>query len=117
MSYLWLDVPVSVSVFFSQASDYPLDLYYILDQSNSMESYRLKLIELGRTLSETMRNISSNFRMGFGSFVDKTLTPFTNEAQEYCLPFYVAVCFLYVFAYRAGNLISIVVFQAEEVKQ
>ena len=70
-------------VLFSQASDYPLDLYYILDQSSSMKQHWLKLFELGKTLEKTMKSITSEFRMGFGSFVDKTLIPFTNEAQAY----------------------------------
>jgi len=72
--------PITIPVHFSQAADYPLDLYYIMDQSTSMEPHKMKLIELGRTLTETMQNITSDFRIGFGSFVDKTLTPFTNEA-------------------------------------
>lgn len=61
---------------YRQAENYPVDLYYIMDLSASMEEHREKLAKLGGKLAETMRNLTSNFRLGFGSFVDKTDMPF-----------------------------------------
>lgn len=62
---------------YSQAEDYPVDLYYLMDLSASMEDSRNLLSELGRELADAMRNLTSNFRLGFGSFVDKVVLPMT----------------------------------------
>lgn len=60
---------------YAQAEDYPVDLYYLMDLSKSMEDDKASLSKLGNQLSETMRNITSNFRLGFGSFVDVSPVP------------------------------------------
>ncbi|XP_076245991.1 integrin beta pat-3-like [Calliopsis andreniformis] len=61
----------------NQAEDYPVDLYYLMDLSASMELYRDRLSKLGFELAEAMRKLTSNFRLGFGSFVDKVVLPMT----------------------------------------
>ena len=48
--------------YYAQAEDYPLDLYYLMDLSKSMEDNKEKLSALGDLLAETMQNITSNFR-------------------------------------------------------
>ena len=63
---------------YSQAEDYPVDLYYLMDLSSSMKDDKEKLSKLGDTLAKTMNKITSNFRLGFGSFVDKVLMPYTS---------------------------------------
>ena len=40
--------------------------------------------KLGVTLAATMRNITSNFKLGFGSFVDKNVIPFVDYTGDYC---------------------------------
>ncbi|XP_076668344.1 integrin beta-PS [Andrena cerasifolii] len=67
---------------YSQAEDYPVDLYYLMDLSASMENYKNKLSELGSQLAEAMRNLTSNFRLGFGSFVDKVVLPMTSTHSD-----------------------------------
>lgn len=67
---------------YSQAQDYPVDLYYLMDLSKSMEDDKEKLSNLGDLLSETMRNITSNFKLGFGSFVDKVLMPYVSTVPK-----------------------------------
>lgn len=67
---------------YSQAEDYPVDLYYLMDLSKSMEDDKEKLSKLGDLLSDTMRNITSNFRLGFGSFVDKVLMPYVSTVPK-----------------------------------
>lgn len=62
---------------YSRASNYPIDLYYIMDLSYSMKLHKDKLAELGGKLIEVMQNTTSDFRLGFGSFVDKPTMPFT----------------------------------------
>ncbi|CAH0754478.1 unnamed protein product [Bemisia tabaci] len=63
---------------YSQAEDYPVDLYYLMDLSNSMADDKQKLSLLGDLLAESMQNITSNFRLGFGSFVDKVTMPYVS---------------------------------------
>ncbi|KAL4702519.1 hypothetical protein ACJJTC_001404 [Scirpophaga incertulas] len=67
---------------YSQAQDYPVDLYYLMDLSRSMKNDKDKLSTLGSLLSSTMRNITSNFRIGFGSFVDKLVMPYVSTVPK-----------------------------------
>ncbi|XP_052750647.1 integrin beta-PS [Galleria mellonella] len=67
---------------YSQAQDYPVDLYYLMDLSRSMKNDKEKLSTLGSLLSSTMRNITSNFRIGFGSFVDKLVMPYVSTVPK-----------------------------------
>uniref|UniRef100_A0A8D0GTC2 Integrin beta n=1 Tax=Sphenodon punctatus TaxID=8508 RepID=A0A8D0GTC2_SPHPU len=55
---------------------YPVDLYYLVDVSASMHNNIEKLNSVGFDLSQKMANISLDFRLGFGSYVDKTVTPY-----------------------------------------
>ncbi|KRY41314.1 integrin beta pat-3 [Trichinella spiralis] len=73
---------VSFDVTFRQALDYPVDLYYLMDLSFSMADDKQKLTELGDLLSERMRKITKNFRLGFGSYVDKKVMPFVDARPE-----------------------------------
>jgi integrin beta 1 len=67
---------------YAQAEDYPVDLYYLMDLSKSMEDDKDKLSELGDLLADTMQNITSNFRLGFGSFVDKVVMPYVSTVPK-----------------------------------
>lgn len=67
---------------YSQAKDYPVDLYYLMDLSASMEPYRDKLSKLGLQLAKAMKKLTSDFRIGFGSFVDKVVLPMTNTQPD-----------------------------------
>lgn len=49
-----------------------------MDLSHSMKDDKEKLSELGQKLSEEMTRITSDFRLGFGSFVDKVALPFVS---------------------------------------
>ncbi|KAM6904577.1 integrin beta-3-like [Xenentodon cancila] len=59
-----------------QVEDYPVDLYYLMDLSYSMKDDLNRLLTLGSKLADTMGQTTSNLRMGFGAFVDKTLSPY-----------------------------------------
>uniref|UniRef100_A0A8C6LG78 Integrin beta n=1 Tax=Nothobranchius furzeri TaxID=105023 RepID=A0A8C6LG78_NOTFU len=59
-----------------QVEDYPVDLYYLMDLSYSMNDDLFRLRTLGRGLAEAMSRTTSNLRMGFGAFVDKPLSPY-----------------------------------------
>lgn len=71
-----------ISFQYAKAANYPIDLYYIMDLSASMKSHKDKLAALGGQLVEVMRSITNNFQLGFGSFVDKTIMPFTSTAPN-----------------------------------
>ncbi|PIO74296.1 integrin beta cytoplasmic domain protein [Teladorsagia circumcincta] len=79
---------VRFNVTYRQAVDYPVDLYYLMDLSYSMKDDKQKLSELGDLLGTDhhcavrMRNITKNFRLGFGSFIDKKLMPFIDPRIE-----------------------------------
>ena len=47
-----------------------------MDLSGSMSDDKESLSRLAKNLAETMRQMSSDFRLGFGSFVDKDVNPF-----------------------------------------
>uniref|UniRef100_A0A8D8UPU8 Integrin beta n=1 Tax=Cacopsylla melanoneura TaxID=428564 RepID=A0A8D8UPU8_9HEMI len=67
---------------YAQADDYPVDLYYLMDLSNSMRDDKDSLSSLGEELSQTMGNITSKFRLGFGSFVDKVVMPYVSMVPK-----------------------------------
>lgn len=59
-----------------QVEDYPVDLYYLMDLSMSMRDDLDTIRNLGTDLSREMAKLTSNFRLGFGSFIDKPVSPF-----------------------------------------
>lgn len=59
-----------------QVEDYPVDLYYLMDLSYSMKDDLDRLRFLGNKLAQTMGRTTSKLRMGFGAFVDKTVSPY-----------------------------------------
>lgn len=73
-----------------QVEDYPVDLYYLMDLSYSMKDDLAKLVTLGNDLALAMGKITSNLRMGFGAFVDKTVSPYmyTYPPQSVANPCY-----------------------------
>ncbi|XP_055851878.1 integrin beta-nu isoform X2 [Episyrphus balteatus] len=53
----------------------PLDLYYLMDLTWTMRDDRKTLVRLGAKLSEALKNLTANHRIGFGSFADKPTMP------------------------------------------
>ncbi|NP_999731.2 integrin beta L subunit precursor [Strongylocentrotus purpuratus] len=74
--------PIDIRLYVRQAADYPVDLYYAMDLSNSMRDDLENLKGLGTTLSKVLSNITGDFRLGFGSFVDKRILPFVNTLPD-----------------------------------
>uniref|UniRef100_A0A8D0A3R8 Integrin beta n=1 Tax=Sander lucioperca TaxID=283035 RepID=A0A8D0A3R8_SANLU len=66
-----------------QVEDYPVDLYYLMDLSLSMKDDLDTIRNLGTKLALEMSKLTSNFRLGFGSFVDKNMSPFSYTASKY----------------------------------
>lgn len=82
MNFYPLDEPFDLDLKYARAEDYPVDLYYLMDLSKSMEDDKDKLSDLGDLLAESMQNITSNFRLGFGSFVDKIVMPYVSTVPK-----------------------------------
>ncbi|XP_050304275.1 integrin beta-PS isoform X1 [Anthonomus grandis grandis] len=72
----------SVYMSYTQAEDYPVDMYYLMDLSRSMLDDKEKLSLLGDQLAYTMQQVTSNFTLGFGSFVDKVVMPYVSTLPE-----------------------------------
>ncbi|XP_067007319.2 integrin beta-PS isoform X2 [Anabrus simplex] len=72
----------NIKIRFVKARDYPVDLYYLLDLSQSMRAHKEKLSSLGDDLTKAMKNLTSNFRLGFGSFVDKITMPYVSTVPD-----------------------------------
>uniref|UniRef100_A0A8B9L7G3 Integrin beta n=1 Tax=Astyanax mexicanus TaxID=7994 RepID=A0A8B9L7G3_ASTMX len=68
--------PQKFSLKFKRAEDYPIDLYYLMDLSFSMKDDLENVKNLGTDLMREMQTITSDFRIGFGSFVEKTVMPY-----------------------------------------
>uniref|UniRef100_A0A8C7X4M5 Integrin beta n=1 Tax=Oryzias sinensis TaxID=183150 RepID=A0A8C7X4M5_9TELE len=68
--------PQSFKLKFKRAEDYPIDLYYLMDLSFSMADDLENVKNLGTSLMSEMSKITSDFRIGFGSFVEKTVMPY-----------------------------------------
>ncbi|XP_072273996.1 integrin beta-5 [Pyxicephalus adspersus] len=66
-----------------QVEDYPVDLYYLMDLSLSMKDDLDNIRNLGTRLAAEMAKLTSNFRLGFGTFVDKNVSPFSYTAPKY----------------------------------
>lgn len=75
-------MPKRLTIQYKQVTDYPVDLYYLMDLSKSMSDDKAKLAELGNRLASQMQEMTSNFQLGFGSFVDKKLLPYVNTVPE-----------------------------------
>ncbi|PZC71768.1 hypothetical protein B5X24_HaOG212552 [Helicoverpa armigera] len=60
------------------AKNYPLDLYYLMDLTWSMKDDKETLVSLRDDLPILLKNLTDNFRLGFGSFAEKPLMPFIN---------------------------------------
>uniref|UniRef100_A0A671YQK4 Integrin beta n=1 Tax=Sparus aurata TaxID=8175 RepID=A0A671YQK4_SPAAU len=68
--------PQSFDLKFKRAEDYPIDLYYLMDLSYSMKDDLENVKNLGTSLMLEMSKITSDFKIGFGSFVEKTVMPY-----------------------------------------
>ncbi|CAH0549870.1 unnamed protein product [Brassicogethes aeneus] len=67
---------------YQQASDYPVDLYFIMDMSNSMRKVKKTIGNLGKSILEKLNKLTKNSRIGFGSFIDKACLPFQNTGNN-----------------------------------
>ena len=70
----------------AQSKEYPVDLYFLLDLSFSMEESRNNFAEQGGEIIEGIKDQTRNLRIGFGSFVDKNIPPFASAIPSFNCP-------------------------------
>nr|AAA39325.1 complement receptor C3 beta-subunit [Mus musculus] len=80
--YLRPGQAAAFNVTFRRAKGYPIDLYYLMDLSYSMLDDLNNVKKLGGDLLQALNEITESGRIGFGSFVDKTVLPFVNTHPE-----------------------------------
>ncbi len=73
--------PRNISVTFN-IDKHPLDLYYLMDVSGSMHDDRDNLVLLSTELINTLKSLTPDFFIGYGSFIDKPIAPFGNAARN-----------------------------------
>ncbi|XP_048221865.1 integrin beta-4 isoform X3 [Perognathus longimembris pacificus] len=60
----------------------PVDLYILMDFSNSMSDDLDNLKQMGQNLANILRKLTSDYTIGFGKFVDKVSVPQTDMRPE-----------------------------------
>ncbi|XP_072041178.1 integrin beta-1-B-like [Amphiura filiformis] len=71
-----------ITIYVRPAVDYPLDLYYLMDLSKSMEDDLRSLRTIGSVLIRELQKLSSDVQLGFGSFVDKETLPYVYTDEK-----------------------------------
>ncbi|CAB4066526.1 ITGB5 [Lepeophtheirus salmonis] len=57
-------------------SDNPVDIYFLMDLSSSMNKSKSNLVDASESIARRISELSSSFKIGFGSFSDKLVPPF-----------------------------------------
>jgi hypothetical protein len=76
---------VVIPIYFQRVQDYPMDLYYLMDLSGTMKNHKEKLAKVAQKIAATIEKTTNNFRIGFGSFVDKPLIPYSYYDNEFSI--------------------------------
>ncbi|KAJ0181645.1 hypothetical protein K1T71_002367 [Dendrolimus kikuchii] len=77
---------VNFTFSFQVAEDYPVDMYFLLDTSISMHEFNKMAADKTSEIYMTMKNMTKNVNLGYGTFIDKNALPFTdiiNSTQTY----------------------------------
>ena len=74
--------PLTFTVSVKAAEDFPLDLYMLMDLSGSFYHDLVVVKGLAPQLPLALRNVLSDFLIGFGTFVDKPSLPYTSSVQK-----------------------------------
>ena len=79
---LRVNEPMSFSVSLKAIENFPLDFYLLIDLSGSLTDDDLVTFkELAGQLPLALQNLSSDFLIGFGTFVDKPTPPYTSRVK------------------------------------
>ena len=73
--------PLDFTVSVKAAEDFPLDIYMLMDLSGSFIDDLDVVKSLAPQLPFALQDVSSDFLIGFGTFVDKPSLPYTSSTQ------------------------------------
>ena len=81
--YLQLKVgsPGTFNVSVQAAENFPLDLYLLMDLSGSFRDDLETVRSIAPSLFANLTNVTTQFRVGFGGFVDKPTPPYSSISQ------------------------------------
>nr|XP_033334916.1 integrin beta-nu-like [Megalopta genalis] len=93
---------ISIPLHYRLAKNYPLDLYYLMDLTLTMQDDQITLVRLAWNITHTLRMFTENYRLGFGSYADKPLMPlvFSGHQDNPCKSAYKDCEPLYAFRHR-----------------
>ncbi|KAF5291452.1 hypothetical protein FQR65_LT01763 [Abscondita terminalis] len=74
--------PLNFQFTYRPAEDYPLDLYYLMDLTETMSYDIATMATLGTELAILLQKLSKNFKVAFGYYSDKVATPFSKMTKE-----------------------------------
>lgn len=74
--YLRAGVPITISTVITASSSNPVDVYFLVEMSTNMNSIVSNVATLISSLTTKLGLISTNVRVGLGTFVDKPVSPF-----------------------------------------
>ncbi|XP_031355220.1 integrin beta-nu-like [Photinus pyralis] len=75
--------PINFQFVYRPAEDYPLDLYYLMDLTETMYKDIATMATLGADLTKLLQQLSKNFRVAFGYYSDKVAFPFSRMAPHF----------------------------------
>lgn len=75
-------VPQDINVKYQLATGYPVDLYFLMDLTSSMKATKGNVAKLGQDLAVLLSSLTPQYRLGFGSFIDKVLMPYTDTSPS-----------------------------------
>lgn len=73
-----------------ESDDFPMDVYVLVDLSKSMAKETSKLSALGNILVESIRNITSNFLLGYGTITNgfQNKMSLSTDTKSFSVSFY-----------------------------
>lgn len=67
---------VTFSFKYRAAKNYPMQLYYLMDLTNSMKAHKESLVKIGKDLGNLLSNLTKHHQIAFGYYADKVAMPF-----------------------------------------
>nr|XP_034310719.1 integrin beta-6-like isoform X2 [Crassostrea gigas] len=75
----------NVMIHYKVAKNFPLDLYFLHNPSMSLENLVTNFTEIADDIVNEISNLTTNFRLGFGTAMDKVIAPFVHRDPEHLL--------------------------------
>lgn len=63
-------------------ADVPVDIYFVMDLSNSMRIHKNNLIRAAGDIALKVSELTKDYQLGFGSFSDKPTAPFSYGSRK-----------------------------------